>query len=371
MRIRLPSLKRHPKDAGADPSTKGDTATLVGRSVYLSLDDERPKNMTWVKSLSAQSPLRMGRARSQLHIYVDDEVTESKGRVKLMAEGYLRLGLWRSHRTRKVVVMLGGEQDETGTNLLMMVFQSGKLKDVAERFLPPSPAIDFDDLVRNTIQSIRETFPECSIEQCHPLPEWKGVGIDRYHGPQSPLLRFIMPTRLAPGKGLQGHLMIPLLVVVAGAGYYAYTVGTPYLEYRDAHQVAERLQLRMTRETSNRISLDVLQAQSEFVRQERDDSQVLHVDNALRLAGAIHQIPAAQIQRIEMLPKIAQAETGIRSRLDIVVPSNTQIPALEQGRDVLGELSRNSGMSMRLSRQRGISERGATRAFVVEVVGNE
>lgn len=344
---------------------KSKAPLLIGRDSYSSLNPMPPAGMVLADSYRACSPLHnsfLSKNPPRLYVFVPEAMGEKVPRVRLMASGYLRLGLWRSHKSHETLVLLGGEQDDQGTNLVIMTFKRGELRDVSERFLPSPTAIDFDDLVSSTIESLRESNPGCRIEQCRPLPKWHNVTLDAYHE-KTVFLSAIGSSKISQQPNTLPGWLVPVAALGLATAYYGYTVGGGIYMHKNLVSEAESLQSQLQQHSDEGISIAMLEARYAFLYDSTDTGQE-PVSRLINIAAAVQSIDGAKITEIssgsKSQPSVAE--------LKVAVPINAYQTSLLQGRQLLDTLTDLSGFSMRIAQHRGVTDTDDERIFLIEVL---
>lgn len=337
---------------------------FITMSTTLGTDDIQ--GMVKVSSVKASVPLKRGyykRDASELSVYIDQADVDRYTKVRLAAHAYLKVGLWRSMRMKgRHLILLGGDIEDGSVNVEVLVFYMGELLEVKEHSLPHQESLDFDDILSSLLSSLDEAYPGCVIEQCANLPRWNRPAITGYH--DESIFKSSRPVNLHPSSSALRAYAPAAVMLAVSAGFYSFTVFNGFVTYEKMTDEARMLEIQMSTLTSNRASIQIMEARESFKNRE-PGPELSYVEDLRAVASSVTAIEGAEIQSI----RAPGLERDIAAYMEIRVPRDSSSSALVQARSVLDSLvNHTESFSMRLSRTQGVAARGEHVVFYIEVI---
>jgi len=315
-----------------------------------------------------------GGSLPRLHIYAHPALLErrSKQRYALTVDAYLRWGLRSGKGT---VILLGGIESQSGIALEVLTFRDGRLIQISERELPPRHAFDFDSTADAILGELRMKYPGARIVFAAPLSDWGRSDAEYIGDAALQGLRFLP---LQQAKGAQAYRM-PLAVLGAGVAAYIGAIGAGWVMHSKTlaayNKAASDPAIAAGAET---VNLDVLEQRRLFMAAERRQELLTRRGTAIIAGvGAV-----AGVHIIELLlpaPSLTVSDqVGVAVPVDpagdaasvpdvrmVLSVPRADMPALDQGKQVLRAVSRQTGMDLYLSHS-GWREDATTRTYNVE-----
>lgn len=355
---------------GRSGTVKTDVPLLTGVEAFITLDalngGDQVQSLVNVVKRKASLPIKKsyyGRNVKDLNIYIDRDIKDKYGKVRLAADAYLKLGLLRSLKTKgRPLVLLGGDDAELGVNVEVLVFRNGELTDVIENSLPGTGSLDFDDMLDTLISNLRSRYEGCVIEQCANLPRWDRVEISHYH--DYGIFKSAKPINL---HSKQSNLLtygLPAIFLVGGGLFYAWTIHSGFTAHDRLVKEARDLEVQMSYLTDERVTIEIMEAREAFKKRQigTEPQYVTHVRD---IAQTVSSLKGAEISSV----RSPGGEPGIAAQLSMSVERDNSPSALEQARHILDDLvSKSNNYSMRLSRTQAIAAQGNRVLFHIEVI---
>lgn len=328
----------------------------------------------------------LGARGLNLRVSVARSVIEElpKARVGFAIDGYLRWGLMRTQRT----VLLGGASNSEHTVMDVLVFEKGRLIEKDGRMLPTPDSLSFADAVQSVVKELREKYAGARMFQAAPLPDFNLADVT-YLG-KAPLSKVsYRPLHASSEATFTQSWSTPAAIFMAGGLAYGALIGMGWVKYsqaKDEFQTA--IDHPAIREAGgvDQGYLSIMQQRRLFMEEPR--RQLLLSDKAGEIVRGVAHVDGIRVVEMQMpAPTVgpASASSQVLVQTDaatgkgfsgdrrpdvsmtISVPA-AKGPALEQARDVMMTIARETGMDLRLAQQGGWREDAAhdRRIFVIE-----
>lgn len=310
----------------------------------------------------------------RLQLYAHPALLErrTKQRYALTTDAYLRWGL----RTGKgTVILLGGIESQSGIALEVLTFRDGRLIHISERELPARHAFDFDSTADAILSELRLKYPGARIVFAAPLSDWERPDAEYIGAAPLQGLRF---APLQQAKGAQAY-RLPLAVLGLGVLAYVFAIGAGWVMHRKALAAYEKTASDPAIAAgASTVNLDVLEQRRLFMAAERRQELLTNRGTAI-IAGVgavagVHIIelllPAPSLTVTDQIgvavpPEPVAGEEGSPDVHMVLSVPRADMPALDQAKQVLRAVSRQTGMDLYLSHS-GWREDDTTRTYNVE-----
>lgn len=336
-------------------------AVLGGELVIVSLDAALNPGHGFVRQRARRAHhwLALGQA-PQLHVWVHPEAVGRKGlNAELLIDHYLANILSSSASG----IYLGAISAGDTTSALALVYDKRRIVKVADFHNLPgmqtAPKRLSADLAAIAADIGRE-HPGMQITTLAPLAEDNAVG--HRHIPDKVLFRRARRARLsasAPQTSAAALWTLSGLLAAGGVGFYGHTYVQGYGEL-----AAARAQFAQARqglpEQAQQAPLQLLEAQRDFLA-----APAAQVEAAASVEPLLRHLAQEPELRVESLTRYFNAAARAKDQPEaeflatVIVPADTGIAALAQGRDLLSRLAASTGYELTLAPQ-GWAERSET-----------
>lgn len=310
--------------------------------------------------------------RLQLYAHPDLLGRRAKQRYALTTDAYLR---WGRRAGKGTVILMGGIESQSGIALEVMTFRDGRLIHISERDLPAKHAFDFESTVDAVLSELRLKYPGARIVFSAPLSDWGRADAEYIGEAALQGLRF-MPLQQA--KGAQAY-RLPIAVLALGVLVYVGAIGTGWVMHRKALAAYEKAANDPAIAASAQaVNLDVLEQRRLFMATER--RQELLTNRGTAIIAGVGAVAGVHI--VELL--LPAPSLTVSDQIGVAVPVEPEggdaaspdvhmvlsvpranMPALDQAKQVLRAVSRQTGMDLYLSHG-GWREDDSTRTYNVE-----
>lgn len=315
-----------------------------------------------------------GGSLPRLQLYAHPALLErrSRQRYALTTDAYLRWGLRAGKGT---VILIGGIESQSGIALEVLTFRDSRLIHISERDLPAKHAFDFDSTADAVLSELRLKYPGARIVFAAPLSDWERPDAE-YIGEEA--LQGLRFTPLQQAKGAQAY-RLPLAVLALGAAAYVAAIGAGWIVHRKALAAYEKIASDPAIAAGAvTVNLDVLEQRRLFMATER--RQELLTNRGTAIIAGVGAVAGVHI--IELL--LPAPSLTVSDQIGVAVPvepagadaaspdvhmvlsvPRADMPALDQAKQVLRAVSRQTGMDLYLSHS-GWREDETTRTYNVE-----
>lgn len=330
----------------------------------------------------------------KVHVYVHPSLVgmEKTARFALLVDSYVAWGTslarYARGQTKGVVAVIGGvEHEDRSCHVDVLIFDEGRLVSLYDQQLPERGDFRFQPSADAVVAKIRSDYPSAKIKQAAPLSNWELDGVE-YIGEAG-----LATLKYAPiSRSLNSHMefVVPAIVASIGIAYNFGAIGLAWKDWGSA-QVAfsEAVNDPALRETGGIDSayIDVMNQRRIFMDAPR--KQDVLPDMVLQIVRGIGVLPGVQIIELRLpAPSVSvtvpgqaaaapiinadggknhdliTADRGADAQIRISMPKSAA-SAIDQAREVLGQLAGGTGMSLRLM-QDGVAEVNDRRVFTIE-----
>jgi len=315
-----------------------------------------------------------------------------KIRFALLIDSYLAWGtsLARHARgqTKGTVALIGGiEHEGRPIHIDVLVFQDGQLVALYDQELPERVDFRFQASAEAIVAKIRSDYTGVKIKQAAPLSNWALDGVE-YIGEAG-----VSKPKHAPiTRSLNSHIefVIPAALAAIGIVYNFGAIGMAWTDWGTAQgSFNDAVNDPALREAGGIDSayIDVMNQRRIFMETQR--KQDVLPDKVLQIVRGIGVLPGVQIIELRLpapsvtvqIPGQSAAapiinadggknqdlittDRGADAKIRISMPKSAA-SAIDQAREVLGQLAGGTGMSVRLT-QDGVAEDKDRRVFTIE-----
>lgn len=382
---------------------RGKSVVLCGQLVFASLTGAHP-GRGFIRQYSRRSAKRRLTLRKfpEIHLFAEEEalrgVDAQRGRILFAVDHYLTWGLAQ----RGSVIVIGGYPSADSTSLQLYIISNGQLRTIQEKNLPAYDNPRFPSELAFFLEETRATFASYKIYWAAPLPplDSEYLKSDIVNIGAQPFARHIyMPVLKREGSAPLMHVAgLPLLIWGPLCLAYAGLMWAPYHHYHRAKKEYEtRTDPAINPQTcqpsnypdylyrSQTNKLEVIQLQKAYLYQPMP--QVMGASALKQKLEAIASIPQLTIKAfnldfaaaanaaasvpggaapgtpanapagaVSVAPPAAAVTVADHGNNAIVsftvsVPRKADMKALDQGNELLKELTRRMGMNLHLMPQ--------------------
>lgn len=343
-------------------------------------------------ALGLMASFKKDTPRVYIHVHPALIGMEKKARFALLVDSYLAWGTsWARHaraQTKGVVAVIGGvEQEGRQCHVDVLVFDEGRLVALYDQELPERGDFRFQAGAEAVVAKIRSDYPGVKIKQAAPLSDW-GLGGVEYIGEAG-----LGGLKYAPiTRSLNSHMefVVPAVVAAIGIVYNFGAIGLAWNDWGSAKVgFSEAVNDPALRETGGIDSayIDVMNQRRIFMEAPR--KQDVLPNKVLQIVRGIGVLPGVQIIELRLpAPSVSvtvpgqsaaapiinadggkkhdliTSDRGADAQIRISMPKSAA-SAIDQAREVLGQLAGGTGMSLRLT-QDGVAEDKDRRVFTIE-----
>jgi len=315
-----------------------------------------------------------------------------KTRFALLLDSYIAWGIsWARHargQTKGTVALIGGiEHEGRPSHIDVLVFENGRLVALYDQELPERDDFRFQASAEAIVAKIRSDYAGVKIKQAAPLSNWGLEGVE-YIGEAG-----VGQPKYAPiTRSLNSHMefVVPAALAAIGIVYNFGAIGMAWTDWGSAQgSFNEAVNDPALRETGGIDSayIDVMNQRRIFMETPR--KQDVLPDKVLQIVRGIGVLPGVQIIELRLpAPSVTvqipgqspaapiinadggknhdliTADRGADAQIRISMPKSAA-SAIDQAREVLGQLAGGTGMSLRLT-QDGVAEDKDRRVFTIE-----
>lgn len=329
----------------------------------------------------------------KVYVYVHPALVGlDKTRFALLLDSYIAWGTsWARHargQTKGTVALIGGiEHEGRPSHIDVLVFEHGRLVALYDQELPEREDFRFRLGAEAIVAKIRSDYAGVKIKQAAPLSNWGLEGVE-YIGEAG-----VGQPKYAPiTRSLNSHMefVIPAALAAIGIVYNFGAIGMAWADWGSAQSsFNEAVNDPALRETGGIDSayIDVMNQRRIFMETAR--KQDVLPDKVLQIVRGIGVLPGVQIIELRLpAPSVTvqipgqtaaapiinadggknhdliTADRGADAQIRISMPKSAA-SAIDQAREVLGQLAGGTGMSLRLT-QDGVAEDKDRRVFTIE-----
>lgn len=357
-------------------SVKRNKALLVGSAVFISIRDLKAENYTKVlpRATSAWRKAWAKKDQQKLYVSVRTDILVNSPKTMRFAfavDAYLKWGF----KQRGGTVLLSGYEDGSQTSVEVFIFKDGVLTSFEDKRLPSQRAPHFQDGFSTLIETLKENFPDHRMVVAAPLqkPAARYSNITYVDEKVFAALSF-RPLEVFTERRLS-EFRWPAAIVGAAVLFYAGAMSLGWMEREAAKSAfieAQSDPVVKGRGGMDSGLIDTIQQRRFFLDQARH--QEVLAEKAKQLMAGIAQVNGVKIIQVKLpAPSLAggpapvgvpapQADVQAGTKPDVWIKVSVpamQIGTWEQSGLLMRELSKNTGMDLRLERN-GWSEDAAT-----------
>ena len=348
-------------------SVRRNKALLVGSAVFISIRDLKAEGYTKVLPRATSSWRRAWAKKDQQRLYVsvrtDILVNAPKTmRFAFAVDGYLKWGF----RQKGGTVLLAGYEDGSQTSVEVFIFKDGVLTSFEDKRLPSQRAPHFQDGFSTLLETLKENFPDHRMVVAAPLqkPAARYSSIAYVDEKVFASLSF-RPLEVFAERRLS-EFRWPAAIVGVAVLFYAGAMSMGWMERESAKNAfieAKSDPVVNGRGGMDSGLIDTIQQRRFFLDQVRH--QEVLAEKAKQLMAGIAQVSGVKIIQVKLpAPSLAggpvpvgvpapQVDVQAKTKTDVWI--KVSVPALqlgiwEQSGLLMRELSRNTGMDLRLER---------------------
>ena len=304
-----------------------------------------------------------------------------KIRFGLAVDAYLA---WGAKQRKGQVAIVGGiERDDSDFLVDVLVFECGRLVELYDLELPPRSSVRFHAAAQSVFEGVKRKYPKAQMFQAAPLSDWEFNNVE-YLGDKP--LRKLSYKPLTRKSNSQRDLLIPGAIILAAALFNIGAIFTAWTKYSESVTRYERAISDPEVVKHGGIDsgyINVMTQRRLFMEAPRKQdvlpSKVLDIVRGIGKVPSVH-IVEMRLPAPSVTPNSSQGlliEPGEKSNNDLItadrVPDTwirisvprTNGSALDQAREVLSEMARHTGMTLRLT-HRGWQEEEKRRIFTIE-----
>lgn len=319
-----------------------------------------------------------------VRVYVHEAAMRMpKVRFGLVLDGYLAWGF--SKAKSGMTVLFGGCETASAVIVQTLVFSAGKLIAIDEHMLPSLGDGLFKSHLGIMLEKCRVAYPSARFVQAAPLSDWEEQGIE-YVGQAA--LRRIGYNKITEKKASSQSNALPIAVtLLAGVG----AIGVAYAGWAKYNTAAANYAIAIDDPLIRQhggvdtTGLDRSNARRAYMELPRRQHALVAV--ATQVAKGVASIPATKIVDLTVpapatnqgaaavgfeagpaadeARKVLSPDRAPDFRATISAPKAGNMTGLGQGQDLLEQLSKQTGMSLRLAHQ-GLREEANKRLYTIE-----
>lgn len=357
-------------------SVKRNKSLLVGSAVLISIRDLKTDHYAKVSPRSTGSWRKAWSKKQQQKLYVsvrnDLLINAPKTmRFAFAVDAYLKWGF----KQRGGKILIAGYEDGSQTDVEVYAFKDGVLTSYVNKRLPAQRVPHFQDSFSTLIETLKESFPDHRMVVAAPLhrPAARFSDIDYVDEKIFSSLSF-RPLEVFSERRLSEYRWPATIVGVAGI-FYAGAISAGWMEMEAARRAffeAKADPVVQGRGGVDSGLIDTIQQRRFFLDQVRHQEAL--AEKAKQLMAGIAQVSGVKIIQVKLpAPSLASgpAQVGVQTQqadgqgagkpdvwIKVSVPM-VQMGIWEQSRVLMRELSKNTGMDLRLERN-GWSEDAST-----------
>lgn len=357
---------------------------LAGESMFASFSATTPQGFVVQMPRDAMAGLftQFNKDAPKIHVAVDERIFDLKKiRVAFAIDGYLDWGL--RQRSKVPTILFGGGELENSVNVEIMVFHKNRLTELREKSLPPVGAMYFHDALASMLAELRVAYPNARFVQASPLTDWAIKDIE-YIGNKA--IKGLTYRPLTRSINDRSSYLIPGVLTLAALAIYPALAMSSWSTYNAAIEGYDTAIADPTIQSKQGMDTEFLTTMnSRRIYMEQPRRQKILVEKSEMVVAGMSSIPNLQIIEIKMPAPGNKSKEQVGLTIDsdaeksravikkdrpadlwfsIAVPKTGEV-AIEQAKEIMTEITRNTGMSLRLTHQ-GWRDDGKRRIFNIE-----
>ena len=357
---------------------------ISGEGMFASFSATTPPGFTAQIPRDATAGLltQFNKDAPKIYVAVDEKLFAfRKIRAAFAIDGYLNWGL--RQRSKVPIVLFGGGELESSVNVEVMVFNKNRLVDLKEKSLPPIGAMYFHDALAAMLAELRVAYPTARFVQAAPLTEWAVKDVEYIADKPIKGLSYRPLTRAVNDRS---SYLIPGILTALALSIYPILAMSSWNTYNgaiEAYDTAIADPAIQSKDGMDTDFLSIMNSRRMYMEQPR--RQTVLVEKSEAVVAGIASIPNLQILEIKIPAPGGNSKDQIGLTVDpdagktravinkdrpadlwfSIAANKTGDVAIEQAKEIMTEITRNTGMSLRLTHQ-GWRDDGKRRIFNVE-----
>lgn len=367
-----------------DHQIQAKKALLAGEAMFASLSPTTPQGFAaqMPRETTAGILAQFVKDAPKVYVAVDEKLFDIKKlRVAFAVDGYLNWGL--RQRSNVPVVLFGGGELETSVNVEIMIFHKHRLIELHEKSLPHIGAMYFHDALAAMLAELRVAYPTARFVQSAPLSDWSVKDVE-YIGEKA--IKSLTYRPLNRAINTRSSYAIPAVLTAMALLIYPALAVSSWSKYNAAIEAYDTAIADPTIKSKEGMDTDFLTTMnSRRMYMEQPRRQTLLIAKSESIVSGIAAIPGLKIVEIKLPAPGAKPQTQIGLNVDptadnqratinkdrpadlwisISAPKSGEV-AITQAKDIMTEITNNTGMSLRLTHQ-GWRDDGQRRVFNIE-----